>query len=252
MTTNRLQPVALLQHCPTCSARHIGLCQAVSEKDLESVEKHNSGSRRLEVGQHLFHEGELGGGIYILIDGWVMLYQLLPDGRRQILEFLLPGAVIGFRPDRRAPVPHSAQCVTSVTVCVFSDDQFSDVLDEHPEVAMRLARICARTHLSLHQHLTSLGRRTARERTAHFLLEIYVRLIGTDRTGAGKPVTIPLTQEQFGDALGLSRVRVNRVLHSFSEAGLIGQRRGMIELRNPEALAEIAGIQLPEQLPIAS
>jgi CRP/FNR family transcriptional regulator len=134
---------------------------------------------------------------------------------------------------------HSAVCATPVKVCVFPKSKLIDLFRDHTELALRALTMCARDRLDIHDHLTSVGRRTARERIAHLLFELDHRVRARS---PGLPTAIPLTQTQIGDALGLSEVHVNRTLQSFREAGLVRLGRGVIGILGPDRLAGIAGI----------
>jgi CRP/FNR family transcriptional regulator len=225
--------------CVACKARRIGLCQPLADSELGVVASFKTGDRDLSVGDHLYHEGDLTSEVYNLLDGWVLLYQLLPDGRRQIVEILLRGAFFGFQPDLRDRMAHSAVCATPVKVCVFPKSRLIDLFRDHTELALRALRMCARDRLDIHDHLTSVGRRTARERIARLLCEI------DHRVQAGTPgaaTAIPLTQAQIGDALGLSEVHVNRTLQAFREAGLVSLGRGVIRVLRSDGLADVAEV----------
>jgi CRP/FNR family transcriptional regulator len=179
--------------------------------------------------------------VYNLLEGWVLLYQLLPDGRRQIVEILLQGAFFGFQPDIKSEMLHSAVCATPVKVCVFPKSKLIDLFRDHTELALRALTMCARDRLDIHNHLTSLGRRTARERVAHLLFDLDQRI---QVRNPGNLTAIPLTQTQIGDALGLSEIHINRTLQTFRKAGLVSLGRGVIRVLRPSQLAGIAGLDL--------
>jgi CRP/FNR family transcriptional regulator len=227
------------RRCVACKARRIGLCQPLADSEIGIVANFKIGDRHLASGDHLYHEGDLINEVYNLLDGWVLLYQLLPDGRRQIVEILLRGAFFGFQPDLRDRMSHSAVCATPVAVCVFPKARLIDLFRDHTELALRALTMCARDRLEIHDHLTSVGRRTARERVAHLLCELDHRLrVSTP----GAETAIPLTQAQIGDALGLTEIHVNRTLQTFREDGLVRTGRGVIHVLRSDRLADIAGI----------
>jgi CRP-like cAMP-binding protein len=230
--------------CLACKARRIGLCQPLAESEIGIVANFKIGDRHFAAGDHLYHEGDLIGEVYNLLDGWVLLYQLLPDGRRQIVEILLQGAFFGFQPDLKGQMSHSAMCATPAKVCVFPKAKLIDLFRDHTELALRALTMCARDRLEIHDHLTSLGRRTARERVAHLLFEIDHRV---QARNPGATTAIPLTQAQIGDALGLSEVHVNRTLHGFRKAGIVSSGRAEIRILRPDRLADIAEIGRAEE-----
>src|SRR3546814_10522972 len=80
-------------HCDSCQARIDGLCEGCAPEVLRVIASHKTGDRKIKAGQDLFSPGEPCGAIYNLVEGWIFLYDLLENGRRQILHFALRGAV---------------------------------------------------------------------------------------------------------------------------------------------------------------
>jgi CRP-like cAMP-binding protein len=224
--------------CFACKARHLGLCQPLGAGDLGIVARFKSGDRRLAACAHLYHEGDVVNEVYNLTGGWVLLYHLLEDGRRQILEILLPGAFFGLQPDSNQPMSHSAVCATAAEFCVFRRRDIMNLFLEHADLAVRTIAMCARERIAIHDHLTSLGRRTARERIVHLLIEIDHRLREIE---PGAPAIVPLTQAQIGDVTGLSEVHVNRILQDLRAEGVVGISRGMLQILRPDKLTELEG-----------
>jgi CRP-like cAMP-binding protein len=227
--------------CRSCAVRDEALCAALSDDDLHVIEHFKAGNRVIEAGCDLYYQGEPCSELYTLLDGWVYLYQILEDGRRQILDFALPGAFLGFQPDLDAPMMHSAQCLTDVAVCVFPRKNLLDLFRHHPELALRMAWITARDRTLANEHLTNIGRRVARERVAHLLLELFYRVRLAHPSPHSDSVELPLTQEHIGDALGLTSVHVNRTLRQLREAGLVIFSGRNMQVLDPDMLAEVAG-----------
>jgi CRP-like cAMP-binding protein len=108
----------------------------------------------------------------------MFLYSLLEDGRRQILHFALPGAVLGFHPAQGAMATYSVRALTDAVVCVISRKALEPLSKQGPEIGLRLAWMISRDRSLAFDHLTSIGRQSARERVAHLLLELFVRYRG--------------------------------------------------------------------------
>lgn len=87
--------------CEACQARANGLCAGFGQTVLQAISSYKSFDRHLKAGQDLFRQGEPCDVICNLVDGWAFHYSLLADGRRQILDFALPGALLGFHPGRK-------------------------------------------------------------------------------------------------------------------------------------------------------
>ncbi len=233
--------------CGSCRARSDGLCTGASAGVLRIIAGYKSGDRLVKAGQDLFSLGEPCDTIYNLVEGWMFLYSLEADGRRHILHFAFPGAVLGFFPAPNIMATHSVQALTDAVLCVISRDGFERLLRERPEMGLRLAGLMARDRCLSFDHLTSIGQHSARERVAHLLLELFVRYSSRWPGRQLPELHLPLTQEQIGDATGLTLVHVNRVLRDLRENGILEFHRRRLRILDPDKLTEIAGVD-PRQV----
>jgi len=171
----------------------------------------------LSKGQDLTQAAQGAPIGWVLLDGWAARYKLLPDGRRQILTFFLPGDIVD---PLRAVAPRkdfSVMSITDVLVAAFRSDRLLDTTASAPGLRTLIARLMTREQELLAEHLLSVGRRTAREAVAHLILELVSRL---RRGGSSEStLTMPITQSEIGDALGLSTVHVNRTLRELEIDG---------------------------------
>lgn len=204
--------------------------------------RYHTGDRKIEAGRDLFSIGWTGKSVFNLLDGWVAVYTLLEDGRRQIVQFALPGAILGILPSRRGPATVGAQALTDVSVCVIPTSVLTAHTRTKPEICLRLVRSLARDCSLAFDHLTSIGRRSARERVAHLLLELFTRYRAQWPGNHIEEMTLPLTQEQIGDATGLTFVHVNRVLSAMRKEGIVQFHYRRLRILNPDRLIEVAGV----------
>jgi CRP-like cAMP-binding protein len=114
-------PRPLDHSCLACQVRTGTICAPLTDAQLTEVETIRHHDRIVPRGTHLFHAGEQCPSFYTVKSGWVMLYGLLVDGRRQIHGFGLPGAFLGHHPEDGTPVQYSAQALTEVEVCARAD-----------------------------------------------------------------------------------------------------------------------------------
>ena len=235
--------------CANCGVRGQTVCAPLDNSELDVIDSFRAGTRMLAAGSDIFTQGEAGHEVYTLLNGWVMLYTLLEDGRRQIVDFCVAGAFLGFQPDLDVPSKHTAEALTAVEVCVFPKRGLLTMFGQHPKMAVRMACIAARDQVFAYQHLTSIGRRTARERIANLLLELFVRVRQSAPDTAGDSIRLPLTQEHLGDALGLTSVHVNRSLRALREDGVLAVKRGALSILDPDRLAEEAGFDAEVSIP---
>lgn len=206
------------------------------------IPRYRSGDKKIEAGRDLFSIGSSGKAIFNLLEGWVAIYTLLEDGRRQIVQFALPGAILGVLPSRRAPATVGAQALTNVVVSVIPMSVLTSHSRTDPDISMRLARSLAHDCNLAFDHLTSIGRRSARERVAHLLLELFTRYRAQWPGHRSEEMVLPLTQEQIGDATGLTFVHVNRVLSALRKEGIVQFHYRRLRIIDPDRLIEVAGV----------
>jgi CRP-like cAMP-binding protein len=211
---------------------------ALSDAELELVRSLGERRERHGVGDELVAEGAGASRPRFILAGWACRQRVLPDGRRQIFSFLLPGDGLGL--SRRAGPELSS--ITALTALETADAE--PVLGaiqagRAPGIARALAGAEPIEQTQLFDHMVRLGRQTAYERVAHFLLELQRRL---EIAGLGdtQRFPLPLTQEILADALGLSIVHVNRTLQQLRRERLIELRSGVAILLERELLASIA------------
>lgn len=229
-------------NCLACTARRDGLCAEFSPATLETMRRFKSSDRRIAAGSDLFAPGDICGSLYNLIDGWAFRYCLLEDGSRQILDFTLPGAVLGFHPERGAKATYGVQALTDIVVCAIPNENLPALAREIPEIGMRLAQLVSRDRCLAYDRLTSVGRQSARERVAHLLLELFVRHRSEWPGQRIEELKLPLTQEHIGDATGLTSVHVNRVLRELRAEKVVDFHYRRLRVLNPDRLVEIADI----------
>ncbi|HUZ12206.1 MAG TPA: Crp/Fnr family transcriptional regulator [Caulobacteraceae bacterium] len=180
----------------------------------------------------------------LMLSGWACRQRELPDGRRQIFEFILPGDLIWPGPRQR---PLALAVTVALTSVATADARALAAVAAEPQHAGLMAAIetsAALEEIFLLDHLVRIGRQTAYERTGHLLLELHWRL-GLAGLVRGSRFSMPLTQEILADALGLSVVHMNRTLQHLRREGLIRLQCGELELLDVAALARIADYTPP-------
>ena len=194
-------------HCVDCKVRSVSVCAALGEDEfgeLESLANHVVFAER----ESITMQGDLATDVYNVTSGTIRVYKLLPDGRRQIVGFLLAGDFMGLALSAR--YAFGADAIEPVTACRFDRTGFQRLTDAKPHLLRELHE--AATHeLALAQdHMVLLGRRTAEEKVAVFLIGQRDR---RKRLG-GSAVTIPLsmTRTDIGDYLGLTIETVSRTI----------------------------------------
>lgn len=203
---------------------------------LEGLHKRR---RTFVAGCDLVHQGQSEHAAYILISGWACSYKILMDGQRQIVDFQIPGDLLGFRSVLLHTSDHSIEPITDIEVTEVHMPDFLEAFSQTPRLGTAFLWAASRDEAMVVEHLIDIGRRTAAERTAHFLLELGARLklVGL---GTKEGYACPLTQYLLADALGLSAIHVNRVLRKLREAGMLTFRDGFVTFDNYNRLVEFA------------
>lgn len=226
-----------IQHTPL--TRKLGAFVALSETDLGMLARIYRRRRSFEPGHDLMHEGQADASAYILSEGWACSYKLLPDGARQIIDFRVPGDFLGLRSLMCRTCDHSVEAVTRIEASEVQAPDLAEALAGAPRLATGILWASGCDEAMVREHLVNVGRRSAGERLAHFLLELGARL-GLVGRADRKGFDCPLTQYHLADALGLSAVHVNRILRLLREDGLVTFQRGRVDFHDFDRLVEVA------------
>lgn len=185
--------------------------------------------------QALFREGTSAGTIYEIVEGGVIIFKTLGDGRRQIFDILGPGALIGTATGQS--YNYSAECLTKCRFIKYSAGE----LEGSQPLQSRLSQQLLRMIETLQEHAVLLGRRTAMERIAHFLLALPQLSVRLGRQPGEALVQTALKQRDIGDYLGLKVETVSRNLAILKRRMIIATgKRGQFRLLDPVALQRIA------------
>lgn len=189
--------------------------------------------------EDIVREGERPRNVSLLLSGWACRYKELEDGRRQIVAFFLPGDLCDLNVYILQEMDHSMAAMTAVTIAELPHGVLEDVTLRHPRIAQALWWE-ALVNIAIQREWTvSLGQRTAFERLAHLLCELFLRL-RTVGLAPGPTCDMPLTQVDLADATGLSAVHANRTLQELRAAGLIVLKGRQLTVPDLDALKRAA------------
>ena len=234
-----------LPHCSACRLRQTGAFTVVKPDELAFIEAFRSGVSQISAGGTIIHEQKPNGKLFTLYSGWAFRYKTLSDGRRQILNFLLPGDFIGLQQEFADGAMHGIEAVTDVALCVFPRDGLWDLFRKYPSLGYDVTWLSAREEGFVDDILLTAGRRNATERVAMLLMHLYRRLarIGLERKGPDGTtawIDFPINQQHIADSLGLSLVHTNKTLRRLHRLGLHEITDGRLRLLNTKALERIA------------
>lgn len=237
--------------CENCFLRRLEGFRSVNTEEARFVSEFKSGEIRCDSGMNLISEGAFSPHLYTVLEGWGFRYKSLEDGRRQILNFLVPGDMVGLQGALLEQMDHSVDALTPMRLCVFERNRFMKIFERSAELAFDVTWLAAREERMLDGHLLSVGQRTALERAAYLIAFLYYRGLRSGLVSEKMP-HIPLNQNLVADTLGLSLVHTNKTLKKLQLKNLVAWRGRGCEVLDPEGLAALAEWEPPkaEQRPL--
>ena len=222
--------------CAACSVRQLTFCAPLGGEELTQI---SSIVNHVELapGEYLFDEGEDADNIFSVTAGAMKVYKLLPDGRRQITGFLFAGDFLGLA--HNDVYAYTAEAVTHSVLCRFPRHDLEVMLARYPKMERRLLGMARHELAVAQEQMLLLGRKTAKEKIASFLLSLSSRAL--QRGQAGNPVAVPMTRMDIGDCLGLTTETVSRTFTQLRNKKLvILHPGGKVEMADREGLQDIA------------
>nr|WP_314442439.1 cyclic nucleotide-binding domain-containing protein [uncultured Sphingomonas sp.] len=222
--------------CAGCAVRDTAVCGVLCSDDLAEL-KSGGATQRLDAGQPLFHEGDPAAQVYNVTEGALKLYKLLPDGRRQVIGFILPGDYLGI--SIGGEHAFSAEALKPTRMCRFTRSRFDDFAEAHPELEREIYRLAAHELAAAQTQMLLLGRKSAVERVASLLIDMWRR----QQKGSApvRIVDLPMNRIEMADYLGLTKETVSRVFAQLKDRKLIRLvTLNQVELLDRGSLAELA------------
>lgn len=215
-------------------------------EELRFVSSFKMGELVAETGTTLLSEGHASPHLYTLLSGWAFRYKTLADGRRQILNYMLPGDLLGLQGSVTGEMQHSVEALSPLVLCVFQRDRLNELFSKHPGLGFDVTWLAAQEERMLDDHLLSLGQRTAMERAAYLIAFLYYRATAVGLADS-RNRTLPITQMHVADTLGLSIVHTNKTLRKLADRGLIRWLDRACEVRDLSGLQAVAGWDGPPE-----
>ena len=236
MSTSATHPP---EHCADCRWRASDAFLPCGPQELAAIERFRNGIERVAAGGVVIAVGRLSPRLYTVYSGWAFRFTSLSDGRRQILNFLMPGDFLGLQAEFVDDGTHGVQALTELQLCAFPRSELWPVFTRQPELAYHVTWLAAKQQQLLDENLVTLGQRNAAERIAMLLIVLWRRAerLGLTRDGS---MDFPLNQQHIADALGLSLVHTNKTLRRLEALGLHTLRAGRLRLIDTGALERIA------------
>ena len=237
-----MAPNAIMPLCVACEIREFAFCSVLRDEELDHLQ---AIARQTRIGprQILFQEGDDADNVYNILSGVLKLYKLLPDGRRQITGFVYQGDFLGV-----ASVgvhSFSAEAISDVSLCRFPRRGLYKLFDRYPALQSRLLGIATDELTAAQDQMLLLGRKSAAEKLASFLLSLSRRMAPRaaeiDDADIAGPVPVPMNRSDIADYLGLTVETVSRTLSRLKKAGHIAITDAHhITITQPGELRDIA------------
>lgn len=232
--------------CKDCPLQALHTFREFSDDELAFVSTFKRGETVADTGMTIIEQGTSTPFLYTVMTGWGFRSRMLEDGRRQVLNYVMPGDFIGLQSTLMDDMQHSVESLSPMELCIFERSQFHTLLGASADLAFDITWIAAQEERMLDEHITSLGQRSALERTAYLIAYLHARAQQTQLFP--EPARhLPLTQQLLADTLGLSLVHTNRTVKKLNERNHIRWTNAGCDVLNFEALCDIADWQPPEE-----
>lgn len=218
--------------------RRISFYADLNDHDIDRIMQLEGHEKHFERNTEIIDAGQKLDSVLIVKTGWAIRYKTLDDGRRQVLNVLLPGDMFDLQVLVAAEADHSVKAVTDLETLAVTPATFRNLMTESGALTLAFWWMQVQEEAFLREQIVRNGQQTARERIGHFLLELHRRMrIANQGTDDG--FRLPLTQTVIADALGLTPIHTNRVLRQLERDTLLTREKGWVIFQNADRLAEI-------------
>ena len=214
--------------------------RSLPDREDALVEELTLRSMSLPANRLLASEGEVGLGLFRIARGWAYRYRSCASGNRQILDFVMPGEIVGLQAALLGVMEHSVRSLTPLRAAVLDARLVGDAFRSEPALALRFARHIAAEGSRVDEMLTVIGCGDAVERLAFLMITLYRRQA---RLGPVDPLDcpFPLRRQHMADALGLTGAHINRTLNRLRDDGVAAIENQRLAIRDFPRLAALAG-----------
>jgi CRP-like cAMP-binding protein len=212
---------------------------AISDEDIEIVRALPISVRDFPAERAVVRDGERPAESCLVIDGFCARSKSLSDGKRQILSIHIPGEIPDLMSLFLHVMDHDLLSLTACKLGFISHESLRQLHRRRPTVAEMFWRDTLIDSAMFREWIVNVGQRPAPARLAHLIMELRERLRVIGRV-EGKSFEMPLTQEEIGDALGITAVHANRVIRQLREEGIIELQRGRVIVLDEKKFQELA------------
>lgn len=226
--------------CPNCPLQVCPGLRELEPRQLAYMQEFKDGEVMLDRGDVLIEEDEEYERLFTVLDGVLIRSRSLDDGRRQIVNFMFPGDLIGLQGAFDEPSSHTIEALVDARLCRFKRSDFAQLIGQHPSLGYDITWLAAKEETALEGHIVSLGQRNARERVTYLAVWLIERARATCLADDRNVVSLPITQAQIADMLGLSLVHTNRTIRQLEREGLVEWKSREVHVPNLDKAADFA------------
>jgi len=225
-------------HCSQCDRVRTCLGRGLEAEEIEASLDMSATPRLLKRGQHLFREGDTLTHLYAVCSGAIKTYKVLPTGEEQILDFFLPGGLIGF--DAVADDMHGCQAVAldTTSVCAISYETLADTFRRSLNTQKAFLKMVSSAIARDQRLLVTLGSKAANQRVTSFL--VYLSNYYQGRGFSPTRFSLPMSRTDIASYLSLAVETVSRTFTRLQRDGVIALRRNEVLIRDLARLQSIA------------
>ncbi len=233
----------MVTKCENCPLRGKDLFNEMTDDHVRFVKKFKSGELKIDAGSTILMEGSNSPQLFTALRGMGVRYKTLPDGNRQVINFVFPGDFLGLQAAVMGVMGHSIEATTNMTLCVFDRTEFWEFFKTYPDRAFDLTWLAAVEEHFLGEAILTTGQRSALQAVAWALGKIYSRGVSLGLVQDGS-VPFPFKQQDLADAVGLSLVHTNKTIKKLRDRQLISLSNGRLSVADLQKLADVA--DMPE------
>jgi CRP-like cAMP-binding protein len=219
--------------------RRLQAISAIDDEDVANIRSLPIDLKTYEAGQYIVRDGERPMASCLLAEGFCIRSKTTLEGRRQILSIHIPGEIPDLQSLYLHELDHDLVTLTECRLGFIPHTALKVLVRQRPNVAEVLWRDTLIDAAMFREWIVNVGQRPAASRLAHIVVELRERLkvIGREH---GDRVEMPLTQEQIGEAMGITPIHANRIIKQLREDGVLEFHRGYVTVLNENKLEELA------------
>lgn len=234
----------MVTDCKDCPLRKLQVFDELTGDELRFMQRFKAGELKIEKGTPLLMEGSSSPQLFTALKGLGLRYKLLPDGSRQVVNFVLPGDFVGLQAGVMGEMTHSVEATTSMVLCVFDRSELWSLFRSQPQRAYDLTWLAALEEHFLGEALASIGQLSAEERICWGLYRFYRRCEGLGLAEGGR-CPFPYKQQDLADAVGLSLVHTNKTLMRLRKRRVLAWQNGHLQILDREKIEDMVMFSPP-------